>query len=197
MAGKTEKRKQELRQKLIEAAERQIVSGGVAGVKARDLAAEAGCALGAIYNVFDDLNALVMEVNGRTFRKLGIRVAGSLSGSEGEPPVARLIRMSNAYLAFASENTNLWRALFDLEMTNEMPVPEWYLKELQQLFAHIARPVSELFPDLTPEDLDLMTRALFSSVHGIVLLGLQNRISGVSRGNIEKMIGHVLRKIGN
>ncbi|MDH5531314.1 MAG: WHG domain-containing protein, partial [Paracoccaceae bacterium] len=113
------------------------------------------------------------------------------------PPVARLIRMSNAYLAFASENTNLWRALFDLEMTNEMPVPEWYLKELQQLFAHIARPVSELFPDLTPEDLDLMTRALFSSVHGIVLLGLQNRISGVSRGNIEKMIGHVLRKIGN
>jgi hypothetical protein len=44
-------------------------------------------------------------------------------------------------------------------------------------------------------DLDLMVRALFSSVHGMVLLGLQNRISGVPRANIEAMIEAVLLRL--
>jgi len=40
-----------------------------------------------------------------------------------------------------------------------------------------------------------MVRALFSSVHGIVLLGLENRISGVPRERIEDMISQVLTQI--
>jgi AcrR family transcriptional regulator len=197
MASKVETRRAELKQRLTEAAEAKIVKGGVASVKARDLAAEAGCAVGAIYNVFQDMNALIMEVNGRTFHKLGASVVASLQGRESEPPTERLIAMSCAYLDFAARNTGLWNALFDLEMTTDGQVPEWYLKELQVLFSHIARPVSELFPEMSHQELELMTRALFSSVHGIVLLGLQNRISGVPRDRIETMIAQILRKIGN
>lgn len=192
-----EKRRADLRNRLIEAAEKQIEAGGLSSLRARDLAAEAGCAVGAIYTAFQDMNALIMEVNGRTFRKLGATVAQSLQGTGGLPPVERLIVMSNAYLAFAAGNVTLWRALFDLDMADDGTVPEWYLRELQVLFANIAGPVAELFPELDAKDLDLLVRALFSSVHGIVLLGLQNRISGVARGNIETMIAQVLRRIGN
>jgi hypothetical protein len=46
------------------------------------------------------------------------------------------------------------------------------------------------------DELDLMVRALFSSVHGIVLLGLERRISGVPRPQIEHMIAQVLSQIG-
>ena len=55
----------------------------------------------------------------------------------------------------------------------------------------------ELFPDLDRAEMDLMTRALFSSVHGIVTLGLENRISGVPPEQIERMIAQVLSRIGN
>jgi signal-transduction protein with cAMP-binding, CBS, and nucleotidyltransferase domain len=75
-------------------------------------------------------------------------------------------------------------------------VPEWYLAELAQLFAHIGRPLALLFPELPRDELDLMVRALFSSVHGIVLLGLEKRISGVPRPQIEHMLGQVLSQIG-
>jgi AcrR family transcriptional regulator len=196
MISKADKRKADLREKLILAAERRIESSGLAALRARDLASEVGCAVGAIYNAFDDLNALVLAVNGRTFKKLGIAVSQSLEGAEGLPPVERLIRMSNAYLGFAGDNYMRWRTLFDIDMTAS-GVPDWYADELAQLFASIAQPVAELFPDLKGRETDLMVRALFSAIHGIVILGLQNRISGVARENIERMIQQVLLRIGN
>lgn len=196
VVSKADKRKAELHEKLIVAAERRIEASGLVSVRARDLAAEVGCSVGAIYNVFDDLNALILAVNGRTFHKLGKAISASLEGTEALPPVERLIRMSIAYQAFADDNALLWRALFDIDMTDGT-VPDWYAKELDLLFANIAKPVAELFPELEGRELDLMVRALFSSVHGIVLLGLQNRISGVSRRNVERMIEQILRRIGN
>lgn len=196
MASKAEQRRADLREKLVAAAEIRIDRDGAAALRARDLAKDAGCAVGAIYTAFDDLNALIMAVNGRTFQKLGQVVSSSVDGAGQASPTRRLILMSNAYLAFASENTNLWRALFDLNMRADDQVPDWYLQALRALFSHIARPVAELFPDYTHEELDLMVRALFSSVHGIVLLGLEQRISGVPFGKIEHMIAQLLTQVG-
>ncbi|UWQ73209.1 TetR/AcrR family transcriptional regulator [Leisingera sp. M658] len=196
MAGKVEARKAALREKLVEAAEIRIARDGAGALRARDMAQDAGCALGAIYNAFDDLNAIIMAVNGRTFCRLGAAVRASVADAGAEPPTARLILMSNAYLHFAIGNTNLWRALFDLQMTAEGPVPGWYLDALEGLFANIARPVGELFPGMGAEETGLMVRALFSSVHGIVLLGLERRISGVPPEQIETMIAQVLNQIG-
>lgn len=194
MAGKVAERKAALRQKLIELAEEQIADGGLSGLRARELAKQAGCALGAIYTHFDDLNALVLEVNGRTFKRLGQAVAAAdRSGS----PNDRLIAMSLAYLQFAAAQPRLWRALFDVEMSTETEVPQWYMDALGNLFSHIAEPLADLFPEKDSRALDLMTRALFSSVHGIVLLGLEQRISGVPVPQIEEMIAEVLGQVGN
>ena len=196
MTGKVAARKAALRDRLIDAAEAQIAKGGIRSIKARDLAKEAGCALGAIYNVFDDMTALVMEVNGRTFRRLGRVVAASTEGAGEKSPTERLVLMSHAYLQFAAEQTYLWRALFDLEMASDGPVPEWYLQELEQLFAHINAELQQLYPDMAPQERDLMTRTLFSSVHGIVLLGLEKRISGVPVQALQTMIGQLLTRLG-
>lgn len=197
MSEKTQKRKAALKDKLIDLAEAKIEAEGLGALRARELAKEAGCAVGAIYNVFDDLNALVLEVNGRTFRKLGVAVAGSVAGAGDLPPVDRLILMSNAYLDFAAAHTTLWRALFDVEMSVTGEVPQWYLDALGNLFSNIAEPLAEIFPEKNAAELDLMTRALFSSVHGIVLLGLEQRISAVPVAQIKEMIAQVLRQIGN
>lgn len=196
MTSKAQQRKADLREKLVEAAEIRIARDGAAALRARDLAEDAGCAVGAIYTAYDDLNTLIMAVNGRTFKALGHMVASSVDGAGDTSATHRLILMSNAYLGFAAANTNLWRALFDLQMKADDQVPDWYLLALRALFSHIARPVSELFPDQTHEELDLMVRALFSSVHGIVLLGLEQRISGVPLAKVEHMIEQVLRQIG-
>jgi AcrR family transcriptional regulator len=189
--SKTEQRRDDLRTALIDSAERTIAARGLSALKARDLAAEVGCSVGAIYNVFADLNDLVMAVNGRTFQRLGAAVAASLDGRDLSPREA-LVTMSHAYLHFATQNTPSWRALFDLEMSTDSSVPVWYLEELGKLFALIAAPLCRVFPNWDRDEIDLMTRALFSSVHGIVLLGLEKRISGVPQNQIERMIALLL-----
>ncbi|NEX45683.1 TetR/AcrR family transcriptional regulator [Pseudotabrizicola algicola] len=192
--SKTDLRREALRDRLIDHAEALIASKGLAALKARDLAGLAGCSVGAIYTVFADLNELVMAVNGRTFRRLGAAVSASLGAREMSAQDS-LITMSHAYLHFAAANTKAWRALFDLEMSQDSAVPQWYLAELAALFGLISAPLQRIFPDWPAPQIDLMTRALFSSVHGIVLLGLEKRISGVPVDRIEQMIAVVLANV--
>lgn len=196
MAGKVEARKAALREKLIDLAEVQIEAEGLASLRARELARQAGCAVGAIYTHFEDLNALTLEVNGRTFTRLGAAVGAVVTRGQAQAPNARLIAMSHAYLAFAGDHPKLWRALFDVEMRSDGPVPEWYGRAMAQLFAYITEPLAEIFPDFDAAELDLMTRTLFSSVHGIVLLGLENRISGVPGEQLKTMIRLLLEQVG-
>ncbi|SEM95877.1 transcriptional regulator, TetR family [Pseudorhodobacter antarcticus] len=192
---KADLRRDDLRARLVDVAEGVIAQNGLAAVKARDLAKSADCAVGAIYNVFPDLNGLIMAVNGRTFHALGGFVSASVAASAPDKPQAELITMSLAYLRFANDNTNLWRALFDLEMSTDMDVPQWYLAELGKLFALIGAPLARLFPEMPRQDVEMMTRTLFSSVHGIVHLGLQRRISGVPIARMEEMIAILLSNV--
>lgn len=194
MARKSEIRREALRLALIEAAEERIKQDGAGAIKARELAKEVGCATGAIYNVFEDLNALIMAVNGRTFLAMGKDIAQSRRDAAGQPPQRVLIAMSLAYLDFATSHTNLWRALFDLQMT-VTEVPDWYQSELDKLFANISETLADLWPTRDADEVALMTRALFSSVHGIVSLGLQQRISGVPKEMIALMIEKTLLEL--
>ncbi|WP_108815396.1 TetR/AcrR family transcriptional regulator [Loktanella sp. Alg231-35] len=194
MARKTETRRKELRENLIAIAERRIAADGLGALRARDLAAEAGCAVGAIYNVFGDLTDLALAVNARTFHTLGADVAAALALAP-EDPVEQLVVMAQAYHHYAAANHLSWRALFDVERAPGEAAPEWYLQEMGQLFAYISDPLAVIFPDRDSAEIALLTRALFSSVHGIVLLGLDEASAGVPSDDIDRMIALVLRQI--
>lgn len=194
MARQTESRRAALRETLIGIAERKIANDGLAALRARDLATEAGCAVGAIYNVFGDLTELVLAVNARTFHRLGADVAAALAEAPADAK-EQLVIMAQAYHRFAADNQNSWRALFDVDRAPGEAAPDWYLQEMGRLFSYISDPLSVVFPDRDAEDLALMTRALFSSVHGIVLLGLDEASAGVSANNIDRMIALVLRQV--
>lgn len=194
MARETAKRRADLREKLIDIAENEIRQNGMSSLRARNLAEQAGCAVGAIYNVFEDLTGLILAVNGRTFHRMGSEISATVEDASA-PAIDRLIAIANGYLHFATTNPNLWRALFEVEMSTQADVPDWYIEELGRLFTIISLPLAELYPDADLSDLDLRTRTLFSSVHGIVLLGTEQRISGVPLERIEQQIAFLLRSI--
>lgn len=196
MAGKVELRRAALRDTLIKNAERRIEADGLKNLRARDLAKDAGCALGAIYNVFGDLGDLVLAVNALTFKRLGAAVAETLSQAP-QDPVEQLVVMSHAYHRFAAENFNLWRALFDIERPAGEAAPDWYLQEMGQLFAYIDAPLSVIFPHHDAPTRALLTKGLFSSVHGIVLLGLDEASAGVPAAQLDKMISLILNHLAS
>ncbi|MEM7490017.1 MAG: TetR/AcrR family transcriptional regulator [Pseudomonadota bacterium] len=192
----TADRRADLRDRLIDLARARIEAEGPAALKARDLARAADCSVGSIYNVFGDMHDLLVAVNGRTFLALGAHVTEAVTRAEESDPTERMIVMSEAYLDFASAHPRLWRALFDTRITLSDPdVPDWYLSALDDLFAIIDAPLRQVFPDLPADMIRIRTRALFSSVHGIVLLGVEQRASGVGPDHLPEMIRFIISAV--
>ena len=191
----TSERRGALRETLIEAAEQAIALGGLTQLKARDLARAAGCALGAIYTVFPDLDTLILSVNSRTLALLDRHltesgVIGSHAGTVEEPEAAmrRLVALADGYLEFAAQNRYRWQALFAHRMTGGRPVPDWHRAEQMRLFSYVEEPLRALQADLVEEDRPLLARSLFSAVHGIVSLGLEEKLTNVPLPKLRRQL---------
>lgn len=201
---KTTERRQSLREALIAVAERSIDAHGLAGLKARELAAEAGCAVGAIYNVVADLDDLVLAVNARTLTMLEAELVaaalpppGGVDGNDGaDGATAQLVRMALGYLRFAAAHTRRWRAVFDHRLPDGKELPDWYRGQQQRLFAFVEQPLQVLQPDLAHEQFELLARSLFSAVHGIVMLGLEEKLGAVSLADLEAQTTAILTALG-
>ncbi len=163
---------------MILAAERSIHAGGLAGLKTRELAREIGCANGAVYNLVADMDELTLLVGARTLARLDAALIAAESDGPALP-VETLVRIALAYCDFAADNLQLWRALFEHRMTQGKPVPEWAVAQQMALFRHIYRPLVVLFPKRTTQQLSVTARSLFSAVHGMVTLGLEQKLIAV------------------
>ena len=53
------------------------------------------------------------------------------------------------------------------------------MANLHRLFAYIEQPLGQLAPKLAPEQRALLARSLFSAVHGIVLIGLEEKLQSI------------------
>jgi AcrR family transcriptional regulator len=189
--SKALERRAKFREELILAAERSIGTGGLAGLKTRELAREIGVANGAVYNLVEDMDELTLRVGSRTLARLDAALTAAESDGTASPRET-LVRIAVAYCDFAAENLELWRALFEHRMSPGKPVPEWAISEQMNLFRHIYRPLAELFPQRTPTELGVMARSLFSAVHGMVLLGLEQKLIAVPVIELRKEIAIIV-----
>ncbi len=163
-----------LRDDLVLAAEAAIAAGGLSALKARTLAETAGCAVGAIYNVFPDLDALIFAVNARTLEKLDAVLAATIR-PDTDPETA-MRRLALAYHGFSRAERRRWTAVFAHQIPDGSSPPDWYLGVVGKLFRHIEGPLAALLPDATPEVRGGLARTLFSATHGIVSLGLEEKL---------------------
>ena len=190
--SKTLERRAKQRKLLVEAAEQAIASKGLAGLRTRELAGEIGIANGAVYNLVPDIDALILTVGSRTLARLD--AALTEAENAGPPqPVERLVRIALAYCDFAAANFELWRALFEHRMAPGKPLPEWAITDQMNLFRHIHGPLAELFPGSASEQLSLVARSLFSAVHGMVSLGLEQKLIAVPLDALRAEIATIVR----
>jgi AcrR family transcriptional regulator len=193
-------RRQGVKAALLTAAERTIESQGLRALRARTLAEEVGCAVGAIYNVVEDLDELILAVNSRTLALLEreLTAAGTAGDKLAGRPRAidRLVCLALAYLDFAVARKRRWRALFEHRMAEGRNIPDWYLEEQQRLFGYVEEPLRELQPDATPERRALVARSLFSAVHGLVVLGLEEKLQPVPLPALREQVAFVVSAIG-
>jgi AcrR family transcriptional regulator len=194
----TSARRELLKGSLTDAAYRAIGRLGLVGLKARALADEVGCAVGAIYNVVADLDELILLANARTLGALETALAAATAKGRGPDwAIEQLVKLALAYLEFAVAHRRQWRSLCDHRLPPGRDLPEWYQRDLERLFGYVEHPIAELQPSIQPMRRTLLARSLFSAVHGLVTLGLEEKLQHIPLPVLREQITTVVSALGH
>ena len=162
-------RRDGLRAAVLMAADARVAASGLADLGVREIAREAGCSSGMVYKLFTSHDELVLAVNARTLEQLAAAVAHGLRGIDDQADALRA--MAEAYLDYAVANTPRWDTLFAHRQSDGAELPDWYAAQRDRLLDGLGNTIGAT---------RLTTRTLFSAVHGVVALGLQQKIGPVS-----------------
>jgi AcrR family transcriptional regulator len=160
---------------MLDTARRIIATKGLIFLKVRDVAEAAECSIGSVYNEFGDFDGLILTINRETVSRLTERL-GAVPSADAR---AQLHGLAQGYLEFASQNANLLRSLFEHRMENDRPFPEDILNMVMEAFALMHQPLLRLMPERDPAEVALIARTMFSAVHGVISLGLEERMVAV------------------
>lgn len=196
MARAPSARREALRAELLDIAEAEIAEGGIVALKARDLAAQAGCALGAIYSVYSDLGELAQAVNRRTLDQMTLELAQAVQGLEEEAPADILITLAQTYAAYARRETRRWQTLFSIGLAQTEAEPGFH-DALEPLILLYAAPLSRLNPEKKPRGIERRARATFAAVHGVVSLGMEQRLAALQPEDLDKMLVKLVATLGD
>ncbi|WP_407189962.1 TetR/AcrR family transcriptional regulator [Bradyrhizobium centrosematis] len=170
-----DQKKSRRRLQILEIARGIIETKGLRSLKVRDVAEAAGCSVGSVYNEFGDFDSVILTVNRETVRAL----TDQLREVRAEDPIRQLYGLAGTYLGFFAEHANLLRSLFEHRMEDDRPYPDDILQMVMDAFALMHSPLVRLLPDADDVKIALLSRTLFSAVHGIISLGLEERMVAV------------------
>jgi AcrR family transcriptional regulator len=180
---------------LLRAVEAVIAEDGLAEVQARRIALAAGCSVGTLYNVFGDIDGLILAANERTLADLGRVLTAAGRRTAGGDLGTRLMALAITYLDFATANQNRWRAVFEHRLPEARHAPPSYREDRRRLLALIETQLDGAIKD--PISRSTAAYALFASVHGIVMLALDAKLDPFDpvtcEGRIRFVVDSVVR----
>lgn len=183
-------------QQAIQTAARAILSeAGVDGLRARRLAERAGVATGSLYKFYPDMDAIIGAVNLDTYRDLTAHLLQAMDACSQPGQLDRLMTLARAYLGFVSSHGQLWSVLLDYNR-GQTGRGEMFVQAEDVLFGIIEHELASL-PRLEQAHYAPLARALWASVHGIVLQTLPNSTHADpvedTLFQIEMIVGAVVR----
>jgi AcrR family transcriptional regulator len=185
MARRGEHSREEIRQMALDAAEAIVAREGYPGLSTRKVAAAIRYTVGTLYLVFENLDDLTLQINGRTLDALydWLLARQEASGASGDTEQA-ILALANAYVAYAEAETPRWSMLFEY-VVQENEQPEWYQNKLGRVFGLVEAALRPLSAD----DLETqrIARVLWAGVHGICLLKIRQRMTLAGNQDAEAM----------
>lgn len=161
-----------LRQELLEHAERHLVGGGIAELSLRALAREIGVSQTAPYRHFRDKNALLAALATDGFARL-MEIIRPL---EDEPdPVEAMFRLGMAYIHFAQANPEIFRLMFGPVLLPRKKFSELFAAG-REAFYHLQRIIERgaekgVFEN---DDIASLAHTAWAGVHGVATLILDH-----------------------
>ncbi len=188
MARRQDHTPEALRALLLQAARELITVEGLRGLTARALAARVGYTPGTIYNVFADMDGLLLAVHGETLAGLAAMLDDVIATTPRG--FARITALAQGYCRFAEANAPLWLALFATPHRGRLP--RWYQLQLQALFTLLEEQLRLCLGQGVDES-RRTARLLWACLHGITMLTLDGRLRGIGGSKTNELVTALLQ----
>ena len=185
MGRRSDHKREDLRVLALAAARRIMAAEGLRGLTARRLAREIGYSPGTLYNMFENLDEVALRVNAGLLDELHGRLAAALASQPDAP--AALRAMARAYMDCARAEPGLWNALFEHQLGEGRPLPDWYEGRIMRLFRLAEEVLAPLFGPGGEEACRRSARVLWSALQGISSLALARKLDSLAQLPAEVM----------
>ncbi|ERS89903.1 MULTISPECIES: TetR/AcrR family transcriptional regulator [Halomonas] len=145
----------------------------VQSLSLRALAREVGCAPSTLLKLYGSFHNLLQHVNIETLGRLR-EVIEPLTGQA--TPEQRLTALARAYWQFAQGEVYRWQLLFEYPLAQEGELDQRQTEMIEALFVRVEGTLKEYQPALDDLEARRLARTLWGSVHGLVQLGLNERL---------------------
>lgn len=184
IAERKEREKQQLKDKIVDAATGLFLDQGFDRTSIRMIADRIEYSPATIYLHFKDKNELFAEVSERAFALFFEYFSAVLSVSD---PLERLKTLGKQYLKFASENP----AYYDLMFVNNAPMEHedqpWSGERSHDILINTVRECMDQ-GHFKGHELHPLSLAIWSAVHGLASLKLRRRLSMYEGDNVEQLM---------
>ena len=143
MGRRSDHSREELRELALRAAEKVVERDGLRELSARQVARKIGYAVGTLYNLFEDFDDLVIQVNARTLDALHQDLTQELERARGQGAV---LALALRYSIFVVNHSKRWNALFEHSLPAGRELPPWYQEKIQRLLGILAAALAPYFP---------------------------------------------------
>ncbi len=188
----------DLRKLILKASTELIEANGLSGLSAREIARRVGYSPGTIYNVFENLDDLILTIEGQVLDQLEQRLR-AVAEAPHAAAADHVRKLAAEYLRFAQDNPKLWNLLSGHQLPAGKTVPDWYRQKLDDIKALIEEallPILQKKPDLPNQ-----VSAFWAGIHGISALATSDKLpiapADSAPEQVEDLVSSFLRGHGS
>ena len=174
MARRKDHTRQELHGMALAAAWKIAEGAGLRALTARRVAREIGYTVGTLYNVFADLDDLVVQLIGRIFDALYDELKEL---PLGEGPERDLRQLADGYIRFTGRLPKLWGILFEHQLPEGKEPPEENEEKIHRLLGLLEQALAPFFPPGRELERLHVVRVLWASLHGMCSLASAGKLA--------------------
>ena len=173
MARRSDHSRDELHRMALKAAQKIVAKSGLRGLSTRRIASAIGYSPGTLYQLFSDLDDLIVHLNAQSLAALYM-ACQSVDFARG--PEAALQNLAERYINFVSANPRVWNAVFEHSLPEGRQVPEEFSQWSAKLLGLAETAIAPLYRAGEEAERRHDAEVLWAGLYGIASLATANKL---------------------
>jgi AcrR family transcriptional regulator len=181
---------QELQSSILQIATAAVAANGTSALSTRKIAKEIGCAHGTIYNIFDNLDAIILSINGTSLDRLQEQLRSDVQNVED--PFQAVMQLARTYTTFCNGNYHLWSMLVNHKLAPGNTIPPGFQEKIDGLFCMVSDMVIPLVAG-DKKKADRAARVLWAGLHGVCSLAMDGKLDATKSETADILADSLVR----